>query len=61
MIMTGKIQTILRKFCPNVPLSTMNPMWIGMGLKMSLHSDRPATNCLRHGRDLQITRFLTLQ
>jgi hypothetical protein len=38
-----------KKICSSVTLSATNPTWIGLGSKMGLHSEKPATNCLSYG------------
>jgi hypothetical protein len=37
-----------RKTCPSVPLSTTNPIWIGLGFNPGPCSDKPVTNSLDH-------------
>jgi hypothetical protein len=42
-----------RKTCPSSTLSITNPTWIDPGANLGLHGERPATNDLSHGTDLQ--------
>jgi hypothetical protein len=39
-----------RKTCPSATLSATNPTWIHPCVNPSCHSDRPATNHLRHSK-----------
>jgi hypothetical protein len=41
--------TDAEKTLPPFNLSTIFPAWTGLGLKPSLHSERPVTKCLSHG------------
>ena len=46
MILTGNNQSSWSKTCPSATLSTTDPVWTGLGLKPSRHSEGPATNSL---------------
>jgi hypothetical protein len=50
MILTWENQSIWRKVCPRVTLSTKNPIHAGLGLNLNLHVDKVVTNCLSHGK-----------
>jgi hypothetical protein len=49
MIFAGETE-VLGENLPSATLSTTNPTWIDPGTNPGLHGERPATNCLSHGR-----------
>jgi hypothetical protein len=51
----GKTEVLGGKTCPSATLSTTNPTWTDPGSKPGLRGERPATNRLSHGTDLQLS------
>jgi hypothetical protein len=49
MILTEKNLKTRRKICPIATLSTTNPTWTDLGVKLGLQAERPVTNHLSQG------------
>jgi hypothetical protein len=49
MVLAGETQSTWRGTCPTATLSTINSMWTGPRSNPVSHSDRLATNHLKHG------------
>jgi hypothetical protein len=54
-MLTGKTWSTRGTTCPNVTLSTTNPIWIGLGLNLGLCGKRLEYNQLRDGMDVDLS------
>ena len=47
MVLPGELKYVV-KSCPIATLSSINPTWTGLGLKLGFSVERPVTNSLSH-------------